>query len=348
MTLRHLTSAFALLILTTGASSPAGAQDSQANPAQTGPAQAAPAADAAPVKDLKPAAIAPLAAQSLILDAALAGNRLVAVGERGHILLSDDAGKSWRQVPSPANTTLTGVSFADAKQGWAVGHDAVILHTTDGGETWELQHYAPELEQPLMDVHFGDPMNGIAVGAYALFMETSDGGRTWTDRRIIEDDYHFNAVFAPTPETRVIAGEFGGVYVSADRGKSFAPVETPYEGSFFGGLALGPQSFLVFGLQGNAFRTDDNGKSWSQIQTNTKSGLMGGAALKDGRTILVGPSGTVLTSTDGARTFSLERRSDRVALAEAIEAPDGTLILLGEQGAITTAAAPAGAPPGTR
>ena len=41
-----------------------------------------------------------------------AGNRLVAVGERGTILLSDD-GQAWRQVPSPVSVGLTGVSFGD-------------------------------------------------------------------------------------------------------------------------------------------------------------------------------------------------------------------------------------------
>ena len=44
----------------------------------------------------KPAEIEPLAAGSLLLDLAAAGSRLVAVGERGHVLLSDDQGVTWR------------------------------------------------------------------------------------------------------------------------------------------------------------------------------------------------------------------------------------------------------------
>ena len=39
----------------------------------------------------------------------------------------------------PVSSDLTAVFFVDDKQGWAVGHDGVILHTADGGETWALQ-----------------------------------------------------------------------------------------------------------------------------------------------------------------------------------------------------------------
>ena len=68
-----------------------------------------------------------------------AGARLVAVGERGSILLSDDSGVSWRQAKVPVSVTLTAVQFPNAKAGWAVGHLGVVLHSADGGETWAKQ-----------------------------------------------------------------------------------------------------------------------------------------------------------------------------------------------------------------
>lgn len=283
---------------------------------------------------LKPAVIAPLAAKSLLLAGARAGDRLVAVGERGHVLLSDDQGKSWRQVPVPVNAALTGVSFVDARQGWAVGHDAVVLHTADGGETWALQHADPAAQQPLLDVLFTDPLNGVAVGAYGLFLETADGGKTWAARKVSEDDFHYNAIVAPTPDTRLLAGEAGTLLWSADAGKSWAPLESPYEGSFFDALALGPTDLLVYGLQGNAWRSTDGGQSWARLETGTTAGLMGGAALGGGRVVLVGAQGTYLESVDGGASFRLEKRADRVALADAVPAPGGGLVLLGEAGAL--------------
>ena len=78
----------------------------------------------------KPAEIEPQAASSLFLDLAMAGSRIVAVGERGQVLLSDDQGATWRQAKSvPTRTMLTAVFFADREYGWAVGHDETILNT---------------------------------------------------------------------------------------------------------------------------------------------------------------------------------------------------------------------------
>ena len=140
----------------------------------------------------KPAEIEPLAASSLLLDLAVAGTRLVAVGERGHVLLSDDQGATWRQAKSvPTRVMLTAVFFVDAQYGWAVGHDETILNTVDGGETWTRSHFAPEAQQPLLDLWFANRVSGIAVGAYGAYFTTNDGGRNWA-----------SAKFAPPPASR--------------------------------------------------------------------------------------------------------------------------------------------------
>ncbi len=112
---------------------------------------------------------APLAAQSLLLDIeVIADNKLVAVGEYGHILLSTD-GKTWQQAQVPSQATLTSVYFLNSRLGWAVGHDATILHSQDGGESWQVQQFLPQLEKPLFDIAFKDEQNGIAIGSYGLF-----------------------------------------------------------------------------------------------------------------------------------------------------------------------------------
>src|SRR5690606_23612359 len=81
------------------------------------------AADAAAVLSIE----SPLAVTSLLLDVTHAGKRLVAVGDRGHILFSEDAGRNWVQARVPSRQLLTAVYFVDDKHGWAVGHDAQIL-----------------------------------------------------------------------------------------------------------------------------------------------------------------------------------------------------------------------------
>jgi photosystem II stability/assembly factor-like uncharacterized protein len=85
------------------------------------------------------APIMPLASQSLLLDITTAGERIITVGERGHILYSDDRGDQWTQARVPTTQMLTGVHFANAQQGWAVGHDGLILVSDDGGANWRIQ-----------------------------------------------------------------------------------------------------------------------------------------------------------------------------------------------------------------
>jgi photosystem II stability/assembly factor-like uncharacterized protein len=79
------------------------------------------------------------AKSSRFYDVTTAGTRMVAVGERGHIMYSDDDGASWTQADVPVRVSLTAVYFPTAEKGWAVGHDGLVLHSSDGGKTWVKQ-----------------------------------------------------------------------------------------------------------------------------------------------------------------------------------------------------------------
>ncbi|MDX1432900.1 MAG: YCF48-related protein [Gammaproteobacteria bacterium] len=290
-------------------------------------------ADPVPVAP-EPAVEAPLAPRSLLLGGARAGQRLVTVGERGHILYSDDGGTSWRQAPVPTQATLTAVHFEDALRGWAVGHDSVILHTEDGGETWRIQNFAPQdgTPMPLMDVWFADDRHGYALGAYGLFLETADGGQSWEQRAISADDFHLNHLSDAGGGRLYIAAEFGNVYRSDDGGATWIATPAPYEGSFMGSLALDGDSVLVFGLRGHLFRSDDAGASWTALDTGTTALLTGAARLEDGTIVVTGVAGTLLVSDDDGRSFRLAPRTDRSALAGIIEAGAERLVLFGERG----------------
>ena len=91
----------------------------------------------------------PLASKSLLLDIVAAEGRLIAVGERGHILLSDDTGTSWRQAQVSTRQMLTAVHFPSPSRGWAVGHDGMILATEDAGENWLVQRNGLQAQRQL-------------------------------------------------------------------------------------------------------------------------------------------------------------------------------------------------------
>jgi len=275
--------------------------------------------------------LAPLAEKSLIFDIARAGERLVAVGERGHVLLSDDAGAQWRQVIVPTRSTLTSVFFADAQIGFAVGHDAVILRSKDAGETWQLVYSDAQEESPLLDVFFFSERRGVAVGAYAYFLVTDDSGDSWEPLAINdEDDFHLNAI-VPAPDGDLfIAAEAGFIYRSIDAAVSWESLESPYEGSFFGALSDTDGELLVFGLRGNLYRSHNAGEDWENIELGTKAMLTDATRLPDGRVVIVGLEGMVLIETEASyKEFQLPDRSGLTAVV----AIDGeTLVLAGDAG----------------
>jgi photosystem II stability/assembly factor-like uncharacterized protein len=290
----------------------------------------------------QPAIHSRLATKTLLLDVARAGERLVAVGEWGHVVLSDDGGETWRQAQSvPTRMTLTEVAFVDARQGWAVGHDAIVLHTSDGGETWELQFSAAEEEATLLSVWFENAEHGIAVGSFGMLIETRDGGSSWERRTLLEeeDSPHLNHVFAGPEGTIFIAAEFAWVLRSRDGGRSWEPLHPPYDGSFWGGMSLDGSAVLVFGMRGNAFRSEDLGESWQKVETGTDQSFQSATRLAGGKIVIVGLGGVVASSADGGRTFSSTIEPDRRGIAAVAEGADSTLLLFGEDG-IKTRPAP--------
>ncbi len=281
---------------------------------------------------LEPALMARLAPRSLLLDAVERGPLWVAVGERGHILVSADRGATWTQAKVPTRVLLTGVWMHDEKLGWAVGHDETILRTSDGGTTWESVHAEPDAERPLLDVWFRDADIGFAIGAYGAFLVTADGGTTWSERPISDDDFHLNAIAAAGDGTLYIAAEAGHLYRSADRGESWQALEAPYEGSFFGFLPLSDGAVLVFGLRGQLFRSEDRGATWTAVASATEATLMAGLELAGGRVVVAGLAGALLTSDDLGRTFRSAPQGDRKGNVALLGAAD-RLVLFGEGGA---------------
>ena len=324
------------------------------------------AAESAPLS----AEPARLAAHSLLIALAEAGSRLVAVGDRGIIVLSDDRGRNWAQaLDVPTDALLTGVCFLDAEHGVAVGHDEVILATADAGRTWRRTHYAPDAQRPLLDVWCGAGGHAIAVGAYSAYFTSEDGGASWTagklaaapppkaraarrgapagaaDEGAAAGGYHLNRIVPAGASRLYIAGEAGHLYRSDDGGANWRELSSPYEGSFFGVLPLQGEAVLAFGLRGNLYRSEDAGSSWQKIETGTVAMLDGAARFDDAGVAIVGLAGVVLVSRDGGRTFTLLQQSDRAGLSAALTAGDDEIAAVGEAGGklISLRDAPAGA-----
>ncbi|HAK62794.1 MAG TPA: hypothetical protein DCO82_06085 [Alphaproteobacteria bacterium] len=298
-----------------------------------------------------------LATETLLLGVAKAGDRLVAVGNWGHIVLSDDKGLTWRQAQKvPTRTTLTSVYFTDDKHGWAVGHDTIILHTQDGGETWEMQYSDPPAETPLLTVWFANSEHGIAAGSFSFMLETFDGGKTWENRPVLEEELeefeepHLNMIFwGPDRQTQVlIASEAGNFFRSSDAGKTWEILNLPYRGSFWSGMVTKTGRILALGMRGHIFRSDDFGNTWEQSATGADQSYGGGVQLSDGVIVAVGLAGTVSYSSDNGESFTTVIRPSRTGLTNVAEGANDQVVLFGDQGiALQPAHLPKEPPPGS-
>lgn len=307
---------------------------------------------------LTPAMKSMLAPKALINGLAFAGQRIVGVGQRGHILYSDDDGSNWTQAAVPVSVDLTAVFFPSPKRGWAVGHGGVVLATEDGGVTWVKQldgrmlgqllvaHYADHrlngpgeaalaqlradakrfadegADKPFLDLWFENESTGYVVGPFNLILKTSDSGKTWLpllDRTDNPKALHFTAIRAVGDEL-YLAGEQGLVLKLEPATQRFRALPVDYKGTFFG-ITGKPGATIVYGLRGNAYRSSDGGANWQKIETGVTAGITASTVTADGRILLAGQNGQVLVSSDDGRSFGklkLERPIPAAALLEVV------------------------------
>jgi photosystem II stability/assembly factor-like uncharacterized protein len=301
------------------------------------------------------APLAPRAPNAVMLAVAAAGTRLVAAGERGIVLGSDDGGKTWAQANVPVAVTLTALSFPSATQGWAVGHGGAVLHTADGGKTWALQldgRAAAQRElkaaqasgdarrrklarqwvddgpdKPFLAVHFWSEQRGVVIGAYGVVFGTEDGGRTWaswSDRMDNPKGLHLNALHAEG-DFVMLAGEQGLLLRSSDAGRHFERVATPYQGSWFAVAGRGDQ-IAVAGLRGNVFWSQDRGRRFSASQVPVPVTISGALVERDGSWWFVNQAGQLLRSSDAARSLRLVDRPPGPPLTALAQAANGTVV----------------------
>jgi len=318
-----------------------------------------------------PAMLVPQATSAVLLDLARAGSRLVAVGERGIVLLSDDNGASWRQVAVPVSVSLTAVQFVDANTGWAVGHGGVVLASRDGGEHWVVQldglraaqleltaasaqlpsandqdaatarvqtaeRYVSEgADKPFLALQFVDDQHGVIVGAYGLAFHTDDGGSTWQSIMGQIDNpmgAHLSAI-AQQGEHWFLAGEQGYLARSDDAGKSFTQLESPYAGSFFTLQLRDDGTLLVAGLKGNAFSSRDLGKSFQPVPVSMPVSFSDAIRTGDGQLLLVNQTGALFrTNSQPDALLQPYGKPLGKPVSSVIQAADGSLTLAGFTG----------------
>lgn len=317
-----------------------------------------------------PAMMSQLAIKSPLNTIVSAGDRLVAVGIRGHILYSDDAGKTWQQAKVPVSSDLTSVYFATPELGWAVGHDGVVLHSADGGQTWtkqldgtqtgklmldrytalaatdpanedyamlaaDAQRMADEgADKPFLDVWFADSQNGYVVGAFGMIFRTSDGGATWVPQNEKVDNqqgFHLNAISGSGSDI-IMVSEQGKVLRHDPLSGRFVVVETPFDGTYFGALRT-RHGIIIYGLSGMAFKSTDGGRNWTKLALPVENTITSAVEDQAGQLFLLDQSGALMSSIDGGSTFMLRPQASAFPVSGAVAVGNEALVLVGSRGA---------------
>lgn len=301
----------------------------------------------------RPALQSRLAEHGVLTSIRSAAGRWVAVGERGHVVYSDDRGATWLQGKTPASVTLTAAGFSsDGKHGWAVGHGLLILATSDGGASWVHRFDGRDLpkllatasahaetgaaaplavktkrlaeegaDKPLFDILAVDDTQLLAVGAYGVLLRSADAGASWSsalDAVAPGEDRHIYAVRRIGAQVWLV-GERGLVYRSLDQGRSFEALPVPTKATLFSISGQGEQ-LVIAGLRGNVLRSTDGGRNWQPVVMTTKNSLVD---------VAVGdpPAGFLIADDSGA-VWRLDAESGQVGAAGSVRFPIASIMTL--------------------
>ena len=297
----------------------------------------------------------PGAATSLLLDIAAAGDRLVAVGDRGHILYSEDGGTTWTQAEVPTTAMLTRVFFYDDKLGWAVGHDGNVMYSHDGGRHWELQRDGVAAQVQINEQRAGrasqrveelrDQLAAAPENEREALQETLDEAEWVLDKAretLDEPPYAppLMDVWFATAEQGWASGAYGMLLHTANGGRSWTDwshkVGNPDE-LHLNGITGGPGGSLYIASEwGNVFVSSSGGESWQMMESGYDGSFFGVIANPDsGAVFAYGLLGTVYRSTDRGESWEELDSGVQASLFGGTLSDEGVLVLVGQGGTAT-------------
>ncbi len=290
-----------------------------------------------------PARMSARAPKAMLMAMALAGQRTVAVGERGIILVRDGgagASQAWAQAKVPVSVTLTDVAFADASNGWAVGHDGVILSTSDGGANWRTRFDGDKANALMLADAKAAVQKAQAAGAGAANTALADAENALGD---IEAAAKFGpsrpllGVWFRDARTGYAVGAYGQAFRTTDGGANWtfmgAGLANP-EGLHYNAIAGGPGNMLaIAGEGGYVYRSLDAGDKWQRIETGY-SGQLYGVLFTSRGMLAYGFGGHVFRSEDGGATWRETPAVTKKSLVGGAVLGDGGIVLAAQDGAL--------------
>ena len=196
--------------------------------------------------------------------------------------LSVSAQSNWYAQNSGVNRELTGVYFVDENTGWICGWTGTILHTTNGGQTWNPQTCPPT--NAYYSIFFTDSQNGWATGYHGKIVHTSNGGETWELQPTPTTSDIYSVYFINSNEGWAAGGDYGSfpsyikhrvILHTSNGGYSWAVQYYQSNKSILKSICfVNNNDGYSTGGSGVLMRTTDAGVNWSE-------GVIGGGDFND-------------------------------------------------------------------
>lgn len=297
---------------------------------------------------LLPALKSELATESLLLDITRSDDRLLVVGEQGHILWSDDNGQSWTQADVPVSLAITSVAFAGAGQAWATAHDGFLLHSTDNGASWKIKLSGSDVARlSVVALEAQIEMLRLAVdNATPETLEDAewalDDGLFALDEATLAIDEGMNSplleVWFADDSVGYALGAYGVFLRTADGGETWAAhsnrLDNPDKYHLYGIARSLAGTLIIAGEAGTLLRSLDSGNEWERIDAPYSGSFFGSVAASDGSLLIFGLRGNVFRSTDEGLSWAAVDTGDQRTLMCGAASDDGSVVLAGAAGVV--------------
>ena len=304
------------------------------------------AAQAQPAPDRlqRPSPESAVAGRSPLTAIQTLSNRQVMVGDSGHILLRTADG-NLHQANVPVDLLLTAVYFVNDQQGWAVGHDGVIVHSDDGGLNWKKQldgndinalisesaeREANRLRQDLLE-HPQDAARTTALDNALFAVADVKAAREGGAARPLLDVWFRDALQGWA------VGSYGMLLATTDGGQSWqyqSSLDNPDRLHLNTVLGLADGALLVAGEGGQVYRSPDNGMHWQASITLGPESFYKLLALKNGEILAMGFGGALFASHDNGTSWQPLNNPVKVAVYGGQQLSDGSVLLAGQGGVV--------------
>ncbi len=197
--------------------------------------------------------------------------------------------------------------------GSAVGNDATILHTEDGGATWKSQNNGKGM---FYWVNFPTRASGWAVGAGGAIWHTNDGGASWGGQTSgVTTD--LTEIAFVGPEFGWAVGDDGTILHTEDAGSTWKKQNSGTSDNLWSLAFVTKQSGWAAGASGVILHTEDGGNSWKPQHSGIVRGLIGLAFATNSAGWAVGQKGVILHTVNGGSTWNFQSSGTRLDLMSA-------------------------------